>query len=75
MNNLWNGFSTDDLCVDYKLKFGVKKQKLSVGDIQLGIFINKESFATYKGIEFEYYLHISLIKWCISIGWFLNESK
>ena len=65
--------STDDMCIDYKLKFGIKKKKLSRGDIQLGMFINREGFATYKGIEFEYYLHITLFKWSISIGWFLEK--
>ena len=68
---MFNGLSTDDMCVDYKLKFGIKKRKLPKGDIQLGMFINIESIPTYKGTEFEYYLHITFFKWCISIGWFL----
>lgn len=70
---MFNGLSTDDMCIDYKLKFGIKSKKLSLGEIQLGAFINRECFTTYKGIEFEYYLHISLFKWCISIGWFLER--
>lgn len=70
---MFNGLSTDDMCIDYKLKFGIKKRKLSLGDIQLGLFINREGFSTYKTIEFEYYLHISFFKWCISIGWFLEK--
>lgn len=70
---MFSGLSTDDMCIDYKLKFGIKNKKLSLGDIQLGMFINREGFATYKGMEFEYYLHITFFKWCISIGWFLER--
>lgn len=72
---MFSGLNVDDMCIDYKLKFGFKTNKLSLGDIQLGAFINREGFSTYKGLEFEYYLHISLFKWCISIGWFLEAVK
>lgn len=70
---MWNGFTTDDLCKDYKLKFGIKFNKLYGRQLQLGVFFNKECFGTYIGDRYEYYLYLCLFKWCISIGWFLKE--
>lgn len=54
----------------YKLKFGIKVNKLSKGDIQLGIFLNKQNYDTLAN---EYYLYVVLFKWSISIGWFLED--
>ena len=70
---LWNGFSTDDLCIDYKLKFGIRIYKLHEKELQLGLFLNKEHFGTYLGDRYEYYLHLCFFKWTISIGWFLKR--
>lgn len=70
---MFNGLSTDDMCIDYKLKFGIKTNKLPKGDIQLGLFLNKYCIGTYIGDRYEYYLHISLFKWTISIGCFLER--
>lgn len=72
---MWNGLSTDDMCIDYKLRFGVKFNKLHKGDVQLGIFFNKQCFSTYVGDMPEYYLYLCFFKWGISIGWFLEEDK
>ena len=72
-NGLWNGFTTDDLCIDYKLKFGIKFDKLHNKELSLGLFLNKHCFGTYLGDRYEYYLYLCLFKWCISIGWFLRK--
>lgn len=58
--------------IDYERKFGVQFYKLNNGEIQLGLSLNKHCYGTYKGDMYEDYLHISLFKWTISIGWFLE---
>ena len=68
---MFNGLSTDDMCIDYKRKFGIKKNKLLAGDMQLGVFINKQGFSTYKGTEFDYYIYFCFFKLKLSIGCFL----
>lgn len=70
---MWSGPSVDDLCIDYKLKFGIHKKKIKHADTQLGFYLTKASMETYKGTEFEYYLHISFFQWRILIGWFLEK--
>ena len=70
---MFNGLSAEDMCIDYKLKFGIKTSKLTKGDIQLGMFLDKQCFPTYAGNMNEYYLYICFFKWNISIGWFLER--
>lgn len=72
---MWNGLSTDDMCIDYKLKFGIEFNKLRNKEIQFGFSLNKHCYGTYVGDRYEYYLYLSLFKWYISIGWFLKEEK
>lgn len=58
---------------NYKLKFGIKFNKLRNKELQLGLFLNKHCYATYIGHRYEHYLYLCLLKFCISIGWFLEE--
>lgn len=69
---MFNELSTDDKCINYKRKFSIKRDKLLPGDIQLGMFINKQGFGTHKGTQFDYYIYLCFFKWTISIGWFLD---
>lgn len=71
---MFNGLTTDDMCKDYKRKFGIKKHKHYGKDLSLGINICKEEIGTYYGNIYDYYLNISLLKYEISIGIF-NDVK
>lgn len=68
---LWRlGFmNAEDMCVDYKLKFRIKFDKLDKGDFQFGLFLNQREFFNYYRPFKERYLYICLFKWNISIGW------
>lgn len=70
---MFSGLSTDDMCIDYKRKFGFKFYKLPNNEFQFGICLDKHCYGTYIGNMYEHYLHIGLYKWTISIGWFLEE--
>lgn len=61
--------SADDMCIDYKKKFKVKVGKLYKGQLQVGLFINRDEVPTYYGTLHETYLYVCLLKWHISIGW------
>lgn len=65
--------STDDMCIDYKRKFGIKFDKLNKGNCQLGLFISRQSYSTYIGELYENYLYLCFFKWNIAIGWFLER--
>lgn len=71
---MFNGFTTDDMCVDYKRKFKIKKHKYFCKALSLGINICKDEIGTYYGNIYDYYLSINLLKYEISIGIF-NEVK
>ena len=53
----------------YKPKFGIKIDKLSKGDWQLGIFLNNALWHHYHNkVLHELYIYICLFKVNISIG-------
>lgn len=65
--------NVDDMCIDYDLKFGIEKHKLTNKEFQFGLSLNKQCYGTYIGDRYEYYLCLFLFKYVISIGWFLKE--